>query len=249
MQSFAGQRTLSSKWSGLFLMGLLLLSACDTIQIFPEAPTSFPGAVSTFAAETLSADNRLRPVTATTAANSATQAPSHTPPIEPSPVYTITRTPLPTLTQTALPTATVPMLLPDGSLAPCNAAQFIQDVSIPDGTPVRPGQIFTKVWEFKNIGNCTWTKNYAVVLVWGNPMGVASPVPLRQVVHPGEHVEIALNMKAPYIPACWEGWWKFQDEEGNRFGIDFKFAEVFWVRVGVYIPGIPSTKEVCVPKW
>jgi hypothetical protein len=35
------------------------------------------------------------------------------------------------------------MLLADGSLAPCNAAQFIQDVSIPDGTLVRPGQKFT----------------------------------------------------------------------------------------------------------
>ena len=80
-------------------------------------------------------------------------------------------------------------------------------------------------------------------------MGVASPVPLRKTVHPGENVEISLNMMAPYIPACWVGWWKFQDEEGHEFGIDFKFGEVFWIKLAVYIPGLGFTKDAFLPKY
>lgn len=235
------------QWKASWLALLILLSACDAVRILPQAPTSFPGQASTYAAQTISVEDTNQPATATSLPPSATGADTAT--ITPTLVTTVTRTPLPSLTSTAVPTATVPMLLEDGSLAPCNAAQFIQDVSIPDGTLVRPGQKFTKVWEFKNVGNCTWTENYALVHVYGQPMGVASPVPLRQVVRPGETVEVSLNMQAPYIPACWVSWWKFQDEEGNRFGIDFRFAEVFWVKVAVYIPGVGFTKKFCIPNY
>lgn len=233
------------QWKAFLYLSFILLSACDSIQLVPSLPTTVPGQASTFAVQTISAEDTRRPATVTPLPPSATLTGSAT--IDPALITPATRTPLPSLTPTLIPTATVPMLLEDGSLAPCNAAQFIQDVSIPDGTLIRPGQKFTKVWEFKNVGNCTWTESYAVVHVYGQLMGVASPVPLRKVVHPGENVEISLNMQAPYIPACWVGWWKFQDEEGNRFGIDFKFAEVFWVKVNVYIPGVNFTEEFCQP--
>lgn len=236
------------KWKALIFAGLIFLSACDSIHIYPQAPTTFPGMLDTLAVGTMSAELTRRPHTPTAAPDTPTPTLSYTSTLNPALVTPPTRTPLPSLTPTSLPTATVPMLLPDGSLAPCNAAQFIQDVSIPDGTLVRPGQKFTKVWEFKNVGNCIWTEDYALVQVYGHPMGVASPVPLRQIVHPGENVEISLQMMAPYIPACWVGWWKFQDEEGNEFGIDFKFGEVFWVKVAVYIPGLRFTKDACLPQ-
>jgi hypothetical protein len=236
-----------SAWMTLCLAGAIVLSACDAVQVFPVIPTTYPGVFSTFAAETLVVDSTNHPDPPTPAFSSPTPSQTLTSSAPSGELTPATRTPLPSLTPTLSPTPTVPMRLDDGSLAPCNAAEYIQDVSIPDGTLLRPGQKFTKVWEFRNVGNCTWTKSYAVVLVYGNPMGVASPVPLRQEVHPGEKVEISLNMMAPYIPACWVGWWKFQDDKGNRFGIGFGFQEIFWIKIGIYIPRIGSTKKVCTP--
>jgi len=41
--------------------------------------------------------------------------------------------------------------------AGCDRAQFISDVTVPDGTTFAPGATFTKTWRLKNSGTCTWT--------------------------------------------------------------------------------------------
>src|ERR1700690_4030842 len=56
------------------------------------------------------------------------------------------------------------------SFSTCNWAQFIADVTIPDGTSVTPGATFTKTWRLKNIGNCTWSTSYALVFSSGTAM-------------------------------------------------------------------------------
>jgi hypothetical protein len=39
-------------------------------------------------------------------------------------------------------------------------SEFIDDVTIPDGTLVTPGHTFTKTWRIKNDGTCTWTGEF-----------------------------------------------------------------------------------------
>ena len=42
------------------------------------------------------------------------------------------------------------------SAASCDWAQFITDVTVPDGAKYEPGATFKKTWRLKNIGTCTW---------------------------------------------------------------------------------------------
>lgn len=44
----------------------------------------------------------------------------------------------------------------------CDLAQFVKDVTIPDGTLLSPVQTFYKTWRLKNVGTCTWS-GYSVV--------------------------------------------------------------------------------------
>ncbi len=64
---------------------------------------------------------------------------------------TVTGTP-PTATPTRTPG---PATVPPSS---CDKAQFVSDVTIPDGTVMSPGQKFTKTWSLKNVGTCAWVK-------------------------------------------------------------------------------------------
>ena len=53
----------------------------------------------------------------------------------------------------------------------CDWAQFIADVTVPDGTTYTPGATFQKTWRLKNIGTCTWTTSYALIFDSGNQLG------------------------------------------------------------------------------
>jgi len=118
----------------------------------------------------------------------------------------------------------------------CNQVQFVQDVTIPDETPVQPGEEFTKIWQVKNIGTCTWTHDYSLIVVWGDDMGTRPPVPLGQVVQPGEVTDISIDMKAPYLPACYFTYWMMVDNQGNKFGTGSIAKGNFWVSVSVTVP-------------
>jgi len=135
--------------------------------------------------------------------------------------------------------------MPDGTKILCNAAQYIRDVTVPDAMKVRPGEHFTKVWELKNAGYCTWTPDYKIILTWGNPMGTEPPLPFGKTVLPGESVEISIKMVAPYIPLCWQGNWMLQDPLGNRFGVGVEHANAFYVLVFVHIPGLSRFLATC----
>ena len=62
------------------------------------------------------------------------------------------------------PTSSVPTDTPVPTAgAACDRAQFISDVSVPDGTMFAPNTAFSKTWRLKNVGTCTWTTGYSVV--------------------------------------------------------------------------------------
>jgi hypothetical protein len=214
----------------LLLASVLLLSACSTFA----APTSrpmIPGLAQTLAAQTLTAQQGGWKASS---ASVSTQPPSAGPPgesLQPNASPGPAGTPIPTLTPSK------DSLLVGSALEasePCtNAAEFIRDVSIPDNTMMKRGERFIKTWQFKNTGTCTWTPDYAVIFVWGDPMGGASPKSLGQTIAPGQLVEISTELQAPKEAGGYQSSWIFQDAEGNQFGTGYQARNLFWVNIVV----------------
>ena len=82
--------------------------------------------------------------------------------------------------------------------ASCYWAQFIADVTIPDGTSFAPGAAFKKTWRLKNIGTCAWNAaDVSLIHDSGEKMGVPATVALPTTVNPGQTVDITVDMVAP----------------------------------------------------
>ena len=121
----------------------------------------------------------------------------------------------PTATQAPAPTSIPPSATP----LPCDRASFGQDVTVPDGTKFNPGATFTKTWRLKNIANCTWTRDYAIVFVSGDSMGAPAVVNLPTDVPPNGMVDISVEMRAPLNPGKHVGYWRLRNSAGQQFGI------------------------------
>lgn len=141
------------------------------------------------------------------------------------PTNTATLTPVPTSTvqSTFSPLGTnTPSI---GATSACDVSVFITDVTIPDGTPMAPGQNFDKTWRLQNSGTCSWTATYKAVFTGsGNgPLGgVATPI--GKVVAPGETIDITVEFVAPTAPGDYVSWWKLQNDAGTFFGTPFSVA-------------------------
>lgn len=214
----------------------LILSACN----MPVSPTPNPAnLVETLAAQTLQA--MMTQVSASTPTPGGSLATATQQVLQPS------STPAPTNTQVVLPTNTqVPI--------PCDAAAFVSDISIPDGTLVSANQRFTKTWRLKNIGSCTWTRDYALAFVDGNAMGASAVVYLTGVVSPNQTVDISLDLTAPSQPGSYRGNWKLRNPQGVVFGTGAgNFPFYVDIRVGVPAGNDGSSYNfvynVCQAEW
>ncbi|MFN2304509.1 MAG: NBR1-Ig-like domain-containing protein [Anaerolineales bacterium] len=220
------------------------LSACSALAT-PTLRPAIPGLPATLAAQTMAANDELYHLLC-----SPTPSPVITTPApedeDATPDVTVQM-------HTVAPTHTpVPMLTPylaavlSNSQTTCfNAAEFVKDVSFPDGSPLKPKQKFTKIWAIKNIGTCTWDSDYAAVYVWGDQMKGVSPQPIGESVEPGAIIQIAVDLVAPLNPGSYQGDWMLQDGEAIRFGTGFKSKEHFWVAISVRVPGLPSFPSFC----
>lgn len=131
----------------------------------------------------------------------------------------VTHTALPpTQTQVPIPTLTS---TPEG---PCtNDAEFIEDVSVPDGAQFLPGQTFVKKWRVRNTGACDWGPDYRLALIEGEAM-TALPGLTPQTefaLYPARAGTLAvfeIPMRAPDVPGTYTGRWQSRDPAGNLFG-------------------------------
>ncbi len=157
-----------------------------------------------------------------------------------TPTVTVTGTP-PTATPTKV--ATVPP-------AACDRAQFIADVTVPDGTAFAPGFNFTKTWRLKNVGTCTWTTSYMLMFDSGEKMGGPDTAAMPTNVAPGQTVDITINLISPTTAGTYRGYWKFKNASGIPFGIGTAGTKSWWVEIkvsgtginpGTVTPGTPVT--------
>ncbi len=117
--------------------------------------------------------------------------------------------------------------------AACDRAQFVADVTVPDGTTYAPGTAFTKTWRIKNIGTCTWSTSYSMVFDSGDKMSGPDSVPMPQTVVPGQTVDVSVSLTAPATGGTYRGYWKFQNANGVRFGIGTGGTQAWWVDIRV----------------
>jgi len=78
----------------------------------------------------------------------------------------------------------------------CYSMAFVSDVTIPDNTPVTPGQVFTKTWKVVNNGSCAWDAGFKFAFTGGDAMsGVTYTLPSAVAVN--AIVELSITMTAP----------------------------------------------------
>jgi hypothetical protein len=108
----------------------------------------------------------------------------------------------------ALPTSTVAA----PPTAACDLAQFVKDVTVPDGSVYAPNATFTKTWRLQNAGTCTWS-GYSLVFDSGDSMSGTSPTPIG-TVSPGQQVDLSLNLTAPSTNGSYRGYWRIRNASG-----------------------------------
>jgi len=160
--------------------------------------------------------------------------------------------PGPTYTPTPTFTGTPPTPTPTGSAtrtptpgpAACDRAQFISDVTVPDGTTFQPNTNFSKTWRLKNIGTCTWT-NYSLIFDSGEKMSGPDSALISTSVAPNQTVDISINLTAPAGGGTYRGYWKLKNNTGVPFGIGSAGTKSFWVEIKV--AGTPVTPSSPTP--
>lgn len=161
--------------------------------------------------------------------------------------------PLPTAAASAAASATntlIPTVPAPASR--CDAAQFLADVTYPDGSLVTQKNSFVKIWRIKNIGTCAWTPSYALVFTGGDQLGGPSSVALAGNVNPGQYIEIPVTFTAPNKDGKYRGYWKLRNASGVLFGIGSQADTAFWVDIKVIGPGYVGydfTANYCSANW
>ena len=212
----------------LFLLCGLVFAGCTQVSTATVPPPTLasPGLIQ---------------ATFTPLPNPAQVTPTPTPIVEstaqePSP--TVEVTPEPTSTPEASPTPTEssaqnPVTGSSGNQADAciDKAAFYDDVTIPDGTSFKQGVAFTKTWQIRNEGTCTWD-GYKLVYAGGDlmdgPISTAMPV-----VAPGALANVSVELKSPPKGGDYTGLWEFENPSGARFGVNSHGKDLIWVKVSV----------------
>jgi hypothetical protein len=104
-----------------------------------------------------------------------------------------------------------------------NDAEFVADLTVPDGAQYLPGQAFAKRWSVRNTGTCDWGPDYRLVFVSGEPM-TAPPggaVQTEFALYPARAGAVAaweVSMRAPESPGDYTGRWQARSPDGELFG-------------------------------
>jgi len=163
------------------------------------------------------------------------QMPASTP--TPLPVSAATPTPAPALVApTAAPTLVSPTAAPienhtsdlwQNSNAPiqvdhslCDNSAYIEDVTIPDGTVLAPGEIFVKTWMIKNTGFCMWKDSYMLMFFEGDSMS-GLDAEIGKATASGMQAKVSIELTAPNSEGTYTGYWILANKYGYPFGMPF----------------------------
>jgi len=166
--------------------------------------------------------------------------------------------PLPTTSTTGgvtplpLPVTNTPIRLTPVPVSRCDAAQFVSDITYPDGSLVGRNNTFVKIWKIKNVGTCSWTTSYALVFTGGDLMSGPSAVALTKNVNPGENIEVPVTFTSPNVDGSYRGYWKLRNAANVLFGIGAQADTAFWVDIKVIGPAFIAynfANSYCSASW
>ena len=123
--------------------------------------------------------------------------------------------------------------VPQAMAAGCDSAQFVSDLTIPDGSSIAPSAAFTKTWRLLNNGTCTWNTSYSLVWSGGDAMGPGTAVKIPVSVPPGQMLDLSVNLVAPATAGHYKSLWKLSNLSGIQFGIGASGNDQFWVDINV----------------
>jgi hypothetical protein len=227
-------RKLSRTSSLTLLAAALLLAGCNMGAT--PAPTVDVNAINTAAVATAMGQLSAQLTQTALAAPSPTPLPANTLVPLPTSALPTAANALPTSNTGAIPTLsfnTTPVagftqlaspIAPAATTSlgdACNNNVFEGDVTIPDGSVLKPGEDFTKQWAIRNTGNCTWDEGYALVFIAGDQ--AIDPVSFEfkkgaDFVSPGEGINIGVPLTAPLAEGSYQGHWRMRDDKGYYFG-------------------------------
>ena len=139
----------------------------------------------------------------------------------------------PAPSQTPIPLSNTPAPTRTPTEVPCDKLEFVEDVTIEDGTEISAGEPFEKIWRLKNAGSCTWTSGYSLVFESGDQMGAPDSQQLTTgTVAPGQEIDVAVDLIAPDDPGEYRGNFKLRNPGGTIFGWRDQ-EKPFWVEIVV----------------
>lgn len=155
------------------------------------------------------------------------------------------------VTATPIPATSTP-IKPTNTAVPtsyCDWAAFVKDVTIPDGTQLTAGEVFTKTWRLQNRGTCTWTPDYMLVYTSGDQMGSTTAFRLPGNVAPGQSVDVSVTLTAPAVNGYQRSYWMLRNPSGALFGTGAKANEAFYVEIKVTteLPHGTASGALCYP--
>jgi hypothetical protein len=102
--------------------------------------------------------------------------------------------------------------------------RFVEDLTIPDGDRVAPGELVDKRWLVENAGTCNWNRRYRLRLV----EGIDLQAPEEQALYParsGTQAVIRVQFRAADSPGRFRSAWQAYNPQGQAFG-DLIYVEV-----------------------
>lgn len=111
-----------------------------------------------------------------------------------NPISTTAPTSTPRVTLVPSPIPITPGVVQTGNCV--NNAQFVADVTIPDGASVTAGQPFVKIWRFRNTGTCAWNNTYTISKVQGDSLAMSGTSASLPNTPPGSEVDISVTLTA-----------------------------------------------------
>jgi hypothetical protein len=115
-------------------------------------------------------------------------------------------------------------LLPTATQTCQDNLSYLEDLTIPDGKQVSPGEMLDKRWKVKNSGSCNWDARYQLRLVAGPGLGAKE----SQALYParsGTEFDLRILFTAPDQAGTYRSAWQAYDPRGQPFG-DPVFVEI-----------------------
>jgi hypothetical protein len=186
-------------------LAVQLTQTAQAQPTLPPAPTDTPVSLPTFTLPTAA-------VGASPTAGALPTISFNTTPIANTPVAGFT----------ALPTSGAPTSSANGTKVGCNDASFV-DENLKDGSKVKAGKEFGKVWQIQNTGTCTWDEGYAFAFqaAQSTPGIAGYDIVIKkkeEFTAPGHSQSFIIKLTAPDTAGEYKGFWKLKTDDGTYFG-------------------------------